>query len=648
MNRIGFSFDKQKALAGMVMAVLVLLICGAFYSWKAGIFFSVLYFLGGCISFRISKHGWQIALNIILGVTGIVLTFFASRVIDNVNPVFVLGTDKKLLNILCVAIVCGIVFLLTARWRVSFVIGTFLMMFLTTANNIVYDFRGRELVFTDLFAVKTAMNVADQYVLTVPETMAYGWFLWGIIVITQFMISCPKPRSPIKSRVAAAVSVAALTLILHLASADMPLMLWYDEGTLVNGIYLNFYISARQGVAEKPNGYSEDAISSLESRYAEETDGDIPEKLPNIIVIMNESYADLSVIGGELKTSQPVTPVWDSLKENTIKGYTLTSVFGGTTPNSEFEFLTSHSMGNLPKGSVPYQQYMNEEAYSLAWLLQSYGYECLGTHPFLENSWSRKSVYPKLGFTATSFQESYPMEDILRTYVTDREMYNYAFQKMQETDSDTPFFFFGVTMQNHGGYKYQGDDYTQTIWLEGYENEYPQAEQYLSLIHESDDAMGELLTNLEEYPEDTVVLFFGDHLPQLDTGFYEELHGGTFETLDEQSLQYTVPFFIWANYDISEYHMERTSLNYLAVHLLKAANLPLTPYYQFLEEMEEVIPAMNLFGYYGAEATTMAGYDEAMGEESVWLKDYAMLQYNNLLDTENRSRIFYKGYFDCK
>ena len=47
-----------------------------------------------------------------------------------------------------------------------------------------------------------------------------------------------------------------------------------------------------------------------------------------------------------------------SLDENTIRGNTYVSVFGGQTPNSEWEFLTNNSMAFMPYRTIPYQQYI--------------------------------------------------------------------------------------------------------------------------------------------------------------------------------------------------------------------------------------------------------------------------------------------------
>ena len=99
----------------------------------------------------------------------------------------------------------------------------------------------------------------------------------------------------------------------------------------------------------------EGSVNSSEILNAGKNDSYVEAEKPTIIAIMNESFADLSVLG-EFATNFELTPFMNSLKENTIKGYALASVYGAKTPNSEWEFLTGNSMAFLPEGSVVYQQ----------------------------------------------------------------------------------------------------------------------------------------------------------------------------------------------------------------------------------------------------------------------------------------------------
>ena len=213
-------------------------------------------------------------------------------------------------------------------------------------------------------------------------------------------------------------------------------------------------------------------------------------------------------------------------------------------------------------------------------------------------------------------------------------MFRYILSRL-DAQGDAPLFLFGITMQNHGSY---GDpNYKNTISLEG--KSFPFAEQYLSLIHESDEALEQLLTRLEDSPRKTIVLIFGDHFPALENSFFQSLHG-SFDALSDKMLQYQVPFYLWANYDIPERSGERTSLNFLAVDLLEAAGLPLSSYYRFLSDLRQTIPAINPSGFYSADGQVLTKA-QAKEEQTQWLRLYEAAQYNNLFGKKDRSRVLF-------
>lgn len=221
-------------------------------------------------------------------------------------------------------------------------------------------------------------------------------------------------------------------------------------------------------------------------------------------------------------------------------------MFGGVTPNSEYEFLSGNSMFFLPTGSIVFQQYLDEQPYSLVSYLKGIDYNCIGMHPYYSNGWERQKVYPLLGFDECYFLDDYPREDLIRRFVSDREAFEVMTQRYEDhkRESDQNTFMFLVTMQNHGGYTYEGEDFEQTIRLEGYSEDFPDAEQYLSLIHETDDAVSWLVDYLSNLDRKCVLVFFGDHMPALSDSFYIEMHGGEYTYLDEEELKRSVPFFV--------------------------------------------------------------------------------------------------------
>ena len=54
---------------------------------------------------------------------------------------------------------------------------------------------------------------------------------------------------------------------------------------------------------------------------------------------------------------------------------------------------------------------------------------------------------------------------------------------------------------------------------------YPKANRYLSLVKRSDEAFQELVDYFSNVSEPTILCMFGDHLPSIEDGFYEELFG---------------------------------------------------------------------------------------------------------------------------
>lgn len=634
---------RRRTYVGALLGAAAFAFCAAFAFWGVGVLFVPLFLLAGSMKLDLPRIRWNYLANLLWGLAVVALTSVMPSAMVSAWPQD-MGWHG-ILNALCVTVVCGVILILTAKFKLSVAITAVLLTILAIANGLVYQFRGNELTPMDLRSAGTALNVAGQYrIEEYTATMVYVLCLMALFLFLAFALPS-FPMGKRNRRFVALTWVLAMSVVLYFGSGSIAIRNWTNYGTKYNGYYLNFYLGVRDSMVREPDRYSPEAVEKLAAGYA---DGETaPEKkdLPNIIVIMNESWADFSILG-DIQANQEVTPFLNGLKTNTIRGHALASIYGANTANSEFEFLFGHTMAFLPQGCVPYQQYVQENVYSLPWLMQSLGYTSQATHPYYANGWSRNRIYPYLGFPKTTFMDDYPNENILREYITDQEMFEYIVDKVKNKESDQPMFLFGVTMQNHGGYTYKGPNYNQTIWLSPgrYSQQYEKAEQYLTCLRETDSAVQYLLRELRFFKEDTIVVMFGDHFPSLGNEFYEELYGKGFDTLDEEVLRYSIPFFIWANFDIEEQQVEGTSINYLSRYVLEAAGIQLPPYYQFLKEMEEYIPALSAKGYYSKSQGCYQELDKAEGEEAEWLNKYAILQYNNLFDEKNRNETLFGQY----
>ncbi len=406
-----------------------------------------------------------------------------------------------------------------------------------------------------------------------------------------------------------------------------------------NGFTVAFLSMFRYLNVSKPDGYSEELLEEIKQEYSEAADDKNAQisqttvKNPDIIVIMNEAFSDLSVLT-EFETNEDYMPFLRSLKENTIKGNLHVSVLGGNTANTEFEFLTGFSMAFLPTGSIPYQQYIKGETSSLASQLASLGYETTAIHPYNTKGWNRNTVYPYFGFNESIFKIDMGSKyAICRQYVTDMSCYRYFLNGIaQSADPDKSKFVFCVTMQNHGSYTatYDNFDY-QKITATGLEDDV-KLSTYLSLIKKSDEAMKYLIEKLEESERPTIVCFFGDHQPAATVSkALLKKYGVTIndENIAELENRYIVPFYIWANYDIEEAEYEAISANYLSTLLLETAGLKLTDSQVFLSELSKTYPVITANAVIDSNGNIYS-YDEKSDDELI--NKYAAIQYSGLFD----------------
>ena len=557
-----------------------------------------------------------------------------------------LSDTKWDLNRGCVLVVYLLVLCITNRVGLSAIISHVLFMVLAFVNYYVYLFRENEFIFADIRSIGTGLSVAGNYNLELSER---GWqvILASLVFIAVASLFRIKYEKAIILRAVSGLAAVFLCVTISGNIQGINTETWEQKGTYKNGYVLNFVLSARDSFVSEPESYAIEKILELEKTYSQEVEntlGDALTEEPTIIVVMSESFADLSVIG-EFETNQPLTPFMDSLYENTTKGYALSSVFGAKTPNSEWEFLTGGSMAFLPVGSVVYQQYLNDTPSSLVSTLKDEGYTCVAMHPYFETGWSRNLIYPKLGFDESYFIEHFNQSELIRKYISDEEMYSKIIERYENRKVNENLFIMSISMQNHGGYTTDYENFEENYYKIG--RSYTDANQYFSLIRESDDALRDFVNYFASVDEPVEIVFFGDHQPSLNSNFYEILNGKGLSglTLKELEALYTVPFFIWTNYDTPEETVEITSLNFLSTMALQRAGIDLPPYNQFMADLMEVVPAINARGYYSLENDKYLHVEDALGEELEWITKYENLQYNGVFDNKHRSSIFFP-YFE--
>ena len=567
------------------------------------------------------------------------------------NPFMVVRPWAQFFNIVLFLLVTIVLFLLTGKLKTAHRIVYGVAMIYGIANSYVVRFRTNPIVPWDIFSWKTAASVADNYNF-MPDTRMVVVTLVFLVAIALFhFIKVKVTRFVFWKRL---IPAALVAVVLSLFAGTLQQESFQNSHRLYNKLFTPVYMTDVDGMAvtfvmnlaymsiDKPEHYSDSEAQAVLDSYgaggamtedtdpAAKDDTQKDEELPNIIVMMNESFSDLSVLG-DFETNEDYMPFIHSLEqgaENTVTGMLNVSVCGGNTANTEFEFLTGNTMAFLPQGSIPYQQYINGDLKALPDYLKTLGYQTIATHPYNAGGWERDTVYPMLGFNESVFKDEYVNPQYVRQYISDESCVDKIIEFYENKETDKPLFVFNVTMQNHGGYQDQYSNFTPDISVKDSTNF--SLQQYLSLVKLSDSALESLISYFKDADEKTVIVFFGDHQPSdavASTVLAKNGMSWNHLTEEQQKLRYQVPYVVWANYDIDEETGADTSANYLAAEVLERAGVPLDEYRSYLMHLKTEYPVISAVRTVKADGSEVRASDEK-DEMDIYRK----LQYYELFD----------------
>lgn len=529
---------------------------------------------------------------------------------------------------------------------------THLLCFLWgTANYYVSLFRGTPILPWDFTALGTAAAVADSYQFSISRQMGISLILLALL----FLLLRRRMKSgrfrPSKNRLRARAAylcaiVACAYPVLQpnaLETFGVRTDVWDQSGSYSKDGALAVFLRNTQFMSvEPPQDPSAQNVQRIAQQVAPVEPAVSTDTRPNIIAIMNESWADFESFGN-LSLSESVTDFIDSL-DNCIRGHCYTSVFGAGTSASEFEFLTGNSMAFLPTGSIPYQQYIKSETPSLASYLKSLGYTTTAIHPYNRSGWDRDTVYEYFGFDQFLDKDSFTDPYRLRGYISDKSAFDKIIEQYEIGKNQGSQFIFEVTMQNHGGYSKETPDFNIYLTLPEVESKTTSVvatEKYLTLINQTDRALQELVEYFEQQSEPTIIVMFGDHQPSdYITNTIQRICGVTGDdTLTSLEQGYRVPFLMWSNYGLEHQYYDGISVNYLSSILMQNANIAKTGYQEFLSNLMQSFPIINANVYQDADGV-FHSWDENQEEQ---LKNYQILQYNQLVDKKHRNWSFFGG-----
>lgn len=247
-----------------------------------------------------------------------------------------------LINLLLIIAIILLIYGLIGRLRLSIGISSILLFLFGLIDHILITIRATPFVPSDIFSISLAAKMAGNFNFTISSALIAAFVLLLLFVFLYKIKKLVVPK--IKLIIFRLVSICLSTtiFILFFATNVFSVTMYWDTLSSYrnNGLLVSFFSAAKSLHITEPVGYSIDSIEYfIDENNSENTTDTSSSEAPNIIAIMNESFADLEEIYN-LNLTEDNMPFIHSLSENTIIGRAHSSSLGCKTANCEFEFLT--------------------------------------------------------------------------------------------------------------------------------------------------------------------------------------------------------------------------------------------------------------------------------------------------------------------
>ncbi len=557
------------------------------------------------------------------------------------------------LNALPLFLVMAFIYCITDRVWTAFSVTAVVMDILLVINFYKVYFRAETLSIHDFSLFNEAKGIMGGYKFPVPFVLI-ALTIISILLIIYAKKYIKTAKTSFLSRLILLIVTAAIASGSYFAFYDSKKV--YSSLPSFGGQFNDISMSTHKGFIytflshasaysyKKPDTYSGDVIKRLMGDSPDAVT--VPDKKVNIIAIMSEAFFDMEAAPNiEFFENMNPTPNFDRLKDESLWGHILVPGYAGSTASTEFEFLTGLNISQIDSAMpVVYKTHVNTKTYGLVRMLDDMGYQTSAFHPGSAWFYSRKAVYPRLGFKKTEFEDDieYTAGDKINYYISDaytadKIIKNYN-DYLSENTSDG-FMSFTVTIQNHGPYP-DKEPLIKRIKSVGNidEHGYNILSNYANGLYDADALLGKVCDSIEDDKTPAVVVFFGDHLPYFDAdGKYLTALGLDVTSDSPYALEnrYSTPYIIHGNKALRELkgdnvckNIEHISSSFLAVEMMKYTGLSPSPYFKSIENIEKKISHMSDYFYIENGQNTASPSEE--GTKAI--NDYRCIAYWALRD----------------
>ncbi len=522
----------------------------------------------------------------------------------------------------------------------STIFASILLLLLMIANQLKIIYSSEPIFISDLTFINsgdTFLEILDGTILEAIKKIMPSIALFVVTVIGLFFFvkKVDVKFSNIKFRIIYATVSMVVIIILFFPTNTIHskvLSTFYEHGTnqgnhpttAVKYYFLHSFFGGLYGEyllndLIEPEDYNKDEVKKIINNSIEEFGKVNPNsnekalKKPNIIMVFSESFFDIDKIS-EVEFDKPITKNFNELKEMGLHFNMISSVLGGLSANPEFEILTSGNLSYYPGSYIPYMNLYEKGSKkitpSLISELKNNDYETVIFSTWSKNLFQCGNVYEKFGVDKTIYKSDLIEPEKKGGRISDEfvkdEIVNYFNNKQKGKNA----FYMALTAQAHMPYKadkYEGE-YDIKVKQSSLSSEKTDViRSYAQGVYDADKQLKQLYDYIQTLDEDTILIFYGDHLPFLKTSdgydIYQELeYFNTKDSLLNEYRIYNTECLILSNYDMDydslDYNVNEDnylSYDYIMPYLLNNMDVTVSKYYQYIYSIKDKLPAFNRF-----------------------------------------------------
>ena len=441
------------------------------------------------------------------------------------------------------------------KYRAQFrVLISGLWIFLGTVNGLILSNRVTPFSYTDIKMISDLFQMQNTTYFTATEAAIVVSIVVAFFVfLGLFFVKGPRYQGT-RHHVLVPVCILALVFVglpvtTHAAQDSNIIASYFSniaQGYSDYGFVYGFSTSVVGRGMDKPEDYSEETIEAIETLVdsASPATTVTPENAPNVICVLLESFTDPYDINF-LNMSEDPVPNFHALEQNFSTGYLTVPVVGA-------------GMQYFGTGEYPYKTILKEtDCESVASNLSKLGY---GTHVVHNNTatfYSRNNAFSMMGFDTFTSKELMNITSFTPTesWPTDDVLVQETVKAMDATEGQSDFVY-TITVEGHGDYPSEKvlEDPAIAVTGGADESSNNQWEYYVNMLHEVDDFIGDLVSAVDRRGEDTIIVFFGDHLPTLGLTDEDMKSGSIFKT----------KYITWNNMGLAKEDADLTAYQLLA------------------------------------------------------------------------------------